>query len=295
MNFIIETSLQLGFIYALVSLALFISYRILDIADLSTDGTFVLGMCVSVVLTYHNHPVLGLILALLSGGLSGIITALLQTHLSIPSILAGIISNTGLYTINLMIMSYSSNVSLIKQDTVFTLLNIPYSNIILPAILFIIITILLSLFLKTRLGLSIRATGDNSDMVSSSSIDPRFTTIVGLSLANCLTALAGGLIGQLQKSSDINSGTGIVVTGLACLIIGESLIGKKNMTINMIAVLIGNIVYRLMYAIILKTRLFPIEFLKLITAIIITIAIALPYIKNQAILNKRSANNARTN
>ena len=277
MLYILSTTLQLGIIYAFVSLALFISFRLLDIADLSTDGTFILGMCISVSLAIKGHPILGILLAIISCAISGSITAILQTYMHIPSILAGIIVNTALYTINLMVMSFSSNLSLLKQETIFSLANssgLKYSEIIIPLLLFIVISILLNRFLKTRLGLSIRATGDNPEMVSASSINPNIMIIIGLSISNSLTGLSGALIGQLQRSADINSSTGIVVIGLACLIMGEAIIKNKNINTNILAALIGSIVYRFLYAIILKTRIFPIEYLKLITAIIITIAIS---------------------
>ena len=277
MLYILSTTLQLGIIYAFVSLALFISFRLLDIADLSTDGTFILGMCISVSLAIKGHPILGILLAIISCAISGSITAILQTYMHIPSILAGIIVNTALYTINLMVMSFSSNLSLLKQETIFSLANLSglkYSEIIIPLLLFIVISILLNRFLKTRLGLSIRATGDNPEMVSASSINPNIMIIIGLAISNSLTGLSGALIGQLQRSADINSSTGIVVIGLACLIMGEAIIKNKNINTNILAALIGSIVYRFLYAIILKTRIFPIEYLKLITAIIITIAIS---------------------
>ena len=277
MLYILSTTLQLGIIYAFVSLALFISFRLLDIADLSTDGTFILGMCISVSLAIKGHPILGILLAIISCAISGSITAILQTYMHIPSILAGIIVNTALYTINLMVMSFSSNLSLLKQETIFSLANssgLKYSEIIIPLLLFIVISILLNRFLKTRLGLSIRATGDNPEMVSASSINPNIMIIIGLAISNSLTGLSGALIRQLQRSADINSSTGIVVIGLACLIIGEAIIKNKNINTNILAALIGSIVYRFLYAIILKTRIFPIEYLKLITAIIITIAIS---------------------
>lgn len=277
MLYILSTTLQLGIIYAFVSLALFISFRLLDIADLSTDGTFILGMCISVSLAIKGHPILGILLAIISCAISGSVTAILQTYMHIPSILAGIIVNTALYTINLMVMSFSSNLSLLKQETIFSLANssgLKYSEIIIPLLLFIVISILLNRFLKTRLGLSIRATGDNPEMVSASSINPNIMIIIGLAISNSLTGLSGALIGQLQRSADINSSTGIVVIGLACLIMGEAIIKNKNINTNILAALIGSIVYRFLYAIILKTRIFPIEYLKLITAIIITIAIS---------------------
>ncbi len=282
---IIQTALELGCIYSLVTLALFLSYRVLDIADLTTDGCFVLGMAVSVSAAAAGHPFAGIVLAVLSGGCAGFVTAFLQTRLGVPSILAGIVTNTGLYTVNLMAMGWSSNVSLLKSATIFTLfrktgLGGSWYTIILSGTVSILCMLLMKWFMGTRLGLSVRATGDNRDMVSASSINPKFTITVGLSAANCLTALSGAIAGQLQKSADINAGTGIVVIGLACLIIGETVTaGRKSIGRNIAACLAGNIIYRFIYAMILQTRVIPIECLKLMTALIVALAIASPQIR----------------
>lgn len=282
---IIQTALELGCIYSLVTLALFLSYRVLDIADLTTDGCFVLGMAVSVSAAAAGHPFAGIVLAVLSGGCAGFVTAFLQTGLGVPSILAGIVTNTGLYTVNLMAMGWSSNVSLLKSATIFTLfrntgIGGSWYTIILSGTVSILCMLLMKWFMGTRLGLSVRATGDNRDMVSASSINPKFTITVGLSAANCLTALSGAIAGQLQKSADINAGTGIVVIGLACLIIGETVTaGRKSIGRNIAACLAGNIIYRFIYAMILQTRVIPIECLKLMTALIVALAIASPQIR----------------
>lgn len=283
MIYIIQTALELGCIYTLVALALFMSFRILNIADLTTDGSFVLGMAVSVSLTALGHPYLGVVLALISGAGAGYITAFLQTKMGIPSILAGIVTNTGLYTVNLAVMGWKSNLSLLKVDTIFTLIHLgKFSDILVAGLVMFICMILIRIFLATRLGLSLRATGDNQDMVSASSINPSFTITVGLMIANALTALSGGLAGQLNKASDINGGTGIVVIGLACLVIGETCIhGRKNLTRNIIACFVGNVIYRLLYAIILKTSFIPIACLKLMTAIVVALAIAAPTLKKK--------------
>ena len=290
---IAQTALSLGCIYSLVALALFLSYRILDIADLTTDGCFVLGMAVSVSTAAAGHPVLGLFLAVLAGAATGYVTAFLQTRLGVPSILAGIITNTGLYTVILMAMGWSSNVSLIKQETIFTMFRSTgiggawYASV-LGALFAFACMAFMRWFLSTRLGLSIRATGDNRDMVSASSINPTFTISVGLTLANCFTALSGAIAGQLQKSADINAGTGIVVIGLATLIIGETVLnGRKSITRNILACLVGNIIYRAIYAIVLQTRIIPIEGLKLMTAIIVALAIAAPTIRENLQLQRR--------
>ena len=211
MLLITETALELGFLYGLVAMALFLSYRILDVADLTTDGCFVLGAAVSVTTAAAGHPFLALPLAMLAGACAGFITAFLQTRLKVPSILAGIITNTGLYTINLMAMGWRANASLgIGGSTLFTILRDTgvfgnWYELAPAAFVTILAGVLLYLFLGTRLGLSIRATGDNRDMVRASSVNPTFTITVGLCISNALTALSGAMVGQYQKTVDINS------------------------------------------------------------------------------------------
>ena len=292
MPLIIQTALELGFLYALVAMALFLSYRILDIADLTTDGCFVLGAAVSVTLAAAGHPIRAVPAAMAAGACAGFITAFLQTRLGVPSILAGIVTNTGLYTINLMAMGWKSNASLLGVDTIFTMLRDAgvgwgYHDLLLAAVVTIVAGALLYLFLGTRLGLSIRATGDNRDMVRASSVNPTFTITVGLCVANALTALSGAMVGQYQKTVDINSGTGIVVIGLACLIIGETVLGRRTVFKGIIAVMLGSILYRFIYAIVFYTKVVPVDCLKLLTAVIVGLAIAAPSIKKWAAFQKR--------
>ena len=292
MLIITQTALELGFLYALVAMALFLSYRILDIADLTTDGCFVLGAAVSVTVTAAGHPVLAIFAAMLAGACAGFVTAFLQTKLGVPSILAGIVTNTGLYTVNLMAMGWKSNQSLLGGKTIFTMLRGTgiggeWYELLLAAFVTILAGLLLVLFLGTRMGLSIRATGDNPDMVRASSLNPSFTITVGLCLANMLTALSGAIVGQYQKTVDINSGTGIVVIGLACLIIGETLLGRRSVKKGVIAAILGSIVYRFIYAIVFYTKIVPVECLKLLTAIIVALAIAAPSIQKWATFQKR--------
>lgn len=292
MLIITQTALELGFLYALVAMALFLSYRILDIADLTTDGCFVLGAAVSVTVTAAGHPVLAIFAAMLAGACAGFVTAFLQTKLGVPSILAGIVTNTGLYTINLMAMGWKSNQSLLGGKTVFTMLHETgiggeWYELLLAAFVTLLAGLLLVLFLGTRMGLSIRATGDNPDMVRASSLNPSFTITIGLCLANMLTALSGAIVGQYQKTVDINSGTGIVVIGLACLIIGETLLGRRSVKKGVIAAILGSIVYRFIYAIVFYTKIVPVECLKLLTAIIVALAIAAPSIQKWATFQKR--------
>ena len=298
MLIITQTALELGFLYALIAMALFLSYRILDIADLTTDGCFVLGAAVSVTVTAAGHPILVIFAAILAGACAGFVTAFLQTKLGVPSILAGIITNTGLYTVNLMAMGWKSNQSLLGGKTVFTMLRDRgiggnWYELLLAASVTILAGLLLVLFLGTRMGLSIRATGDNPDMVRASSLNPSFTITVGLCLANVLTALSGAVVGQYQKTVDINSGTGIVVIGLACLIIGETLLGRRSVKKGVIAAILGSIVYRFIYAIVFYTKIVPVECLKLLTAVIVALAIASPSIRRWFAFQKRKMS-ART-
>ena len=298
MLIITQTALELGFLYALIAMALFLSYRILDIADLTTDGCFVLGAAVSVTVTAAGHPILAIFAAILAGACAGFVTAFLQTKLGVPSILAGIFTNTGLYTVNLMAMGWKSNQSLLGGKTVFTMLRDRgiggnWYELLLAASVTILAGLLLVLFLGTRMGLSIRATGDNPDMVRASSLNPSFTITVGLCLANVLTALSGAVVGQYQKTVDINSGTGIVVIGLACLIIGETLLGRRSVKKGVIAAILGSIVYRFIYAIVFYTKIVPVECLKLLTAVIVALAIASPSIRRWFAFQKRKMS-ART-
>lgn len=292
MIYIIQTALELGFLYALVAIALFLSFRVLDIADLTTDGSFILGAAVSVTMTAAGHPYVGIAAAFLAGACAGGVTALLQTKLGIPSILSGIVTNTGLYTVNLMVMGWSSNVSLLKSETIFTLfeklgIDGKYADVILAFVVTAVVGILLFLFLGTRIGLSIRATGNNITMVQASSINPALMITVGLCIANGITALSGAMVGQYQSAADINGGTGIVVIGLACLIIGETVLGRRTVMKGVIAAIIGSVIYRLIYAIVLYTKIVPVQGLKLITAIIVAFSIAFPTIKKQIQLQKR--------
>ena len=278
---VILSALELGCIYALVALALLVSFRILNIADMTTDGSFTLGCAVSATVVVASHPILALPAAILAGAAAGGITALLQTRFRIPSILAGIITNTGLYTVNLAVMGFSSNVNMMKTPTVFTmlkpLLGAAY-RIVPAALIAAAAAALLVLFLKTRLGLSVRATGDNPDMVRASSINTGFTITVGLCLSNALTALSGGLLAQYQKTADINLGTGMVIIGLASLIIGETLFPKGKLWMKAAGAVVGSLLYRFIIAIALRLDL-PSECLKLISAVIVALAIGLPGLK----------------
>ena len=273
---IVTSALELGFIYALVALALFLSFRVLNIADMTTDGAFTLGCAVSATVALAGHPFLALPAAMLAGACAGSVTAMLQTRWGVPSILAGIITNTGLYTVNLAVMGFSSNVNMLRAATIFTLF--PGSKLVLAILITVFVAGLLVLFLSTRLGLSVRATGDNPDMVRASSINTGFTITVGLAVSNSITALSGAVLAQYQKTADINLGTGMVIIGLASLIIGETVLRRSKIWTKVLGAIIGCILYRFIIAIALRLDL-PSECLKLVSAIIVAVAIALPTIK----------------
>ena len=275
---VITSALELGFIYALVALALFLSFRILNIADMTTDGAFTLGCAVSATVALAGHPFLALPAAMFAGACAGVITALLQTKWGVPSILAGIITNTGLYTVNLAVMGFSSNVNLLKAATIFS--GFPGMKIIPAVIITVFVAAAVVVFLNTRLGLSIRATGDNPDMVRASSINTGLTITIGLALSNSITALSGAVLAQYQKTADINLGTGMVIIGLASLIIGETVFRGRKIWVKALGAVVGCIVYRFIIAIALRLDL-PSECLKLVSAIIVAIAIALPTIKKK--------------
>jgi len=283
---LVQTALELGLICSLTVLALFLSYSMLNVCDLSTDGCFTLGAAVGAMVAIAGHPYLAIPAAMGAGVLSGFITALLQTKMGIDSLLAGIIVNTGLYSINIAVMGGSSLLNMNKTETVFTkaraLLQGTFLaeqyKLLVAAIAVIAVIVFLALFLHTRLGLAIRATGDNPDMVRSSSINPTFTTIVGLCVANAFTGLSGCLLAQSQKSVSIDIGTGMVTIALASLLMGQVLLGK--------GMVVGAFAFRLVYTIALRLDM-PAFMLKLVSSVIVVLAIATPYFKKQLPMLRR--------
>lgn len=280
-----------GFIYSLVALGLYLSYRTLNIADLTVDGSFTLGAAAAASLTLLGHPALGLVFAVCAGATAGFVTAVLQTKLKVQPILAGIITMTALYSINLRVMGNRSNLPLLREETVFTLFAklLPaalksYSKLILSLVFAVLTAASLILFLRTRLGLSIRATGNNCAMVSASSINPAFTTTTGLCIANALVSLSGGLLAQYQMFSEITLGTGMVVIGLASLIIGEvlcdMLFRSPSVARAIFAAVVGAVIYRVIIAMALSASVSTSD-LKLVSAVIVMIAISYPAVRDQ--------------
>lgn len=279
-------SLQLGLIYGLLALGIYITFRILNIPDLTAEGSFTFGLAASAALTIAGHPLLGLLAGMLAGAAAGCITGLLQTKLMIHPVLAGILTMSGLYTVNLFIMGSSSNLSLIGSNTIFKMLYtaLPslekdYCKLMIAAGAAVIVFFLLRLFFKTHIGLCIRATGDNEDMVRASSIDVHGTKILALAISNACIALSGALIAQYQGFADINSGVGILVVGLASVIIGEVFFGRRGVAAGLVSSIFGSVVYRFIIALATKSNLFPAYALKLVSAFIVAAALSLPALK----------------
>jgi len=287
---LLQTSTELGLICGLTVLALFLSYSMLNVCDLSTDGCFTLGAVIGGVTALAGHPWLSLPAAMAVGAVSGFITALLQTRMGINSLLAGIIVNTGLYSVNIAIMGGSSQLNLNRTDTVFSMakgvlagtpLRSQYPLLVALAAV-ALVAVVLCLFLRTKLGLAIRATGDNPAMVQSSSINPVFTTTVGLCVSNAFTGLSGCLLGQYQKFVDINIGNGMVTVALASLLIGGVFFGRRRIPVRAVGVILGAVIFRLIYALALRLNM-PAFMLKAVSALIIILALSGPYLRKQGL------------
>ena len=292
---LIQTALELGLISSLTVLALYLSYSMLNVCDLSTDGCFTLGAAVGAVVALSGHPFLAILAAMFAGMLSGFLTAFLQTKMGVDSLLAGIVVNTGLYSVNIAVMGNSSLLNMNKTETVFTLMQKLLAGSFLEAqyklvvilIAVSLVIVFLTLFLQTRLGLAIRATGNNPAMVKSSSINTATMTIIGLVIANAFTGLSGCLLAQSQKSVNIDIGTGMVTIALASLLIGNTFFGKCGILLRAIGAVVGSFVFRLVYTIALRFNM-PAYMLKLVSAVIVVVAISGPYLRNRAKLLQRN-------
>ena len=285
---LIQTALELGLICSLTVLALFLSYSMLNVCDLSTDGCFTLGAAVGAVVAISGHPFLSIAAAMAAGVCSGFLTALLQTKMGVDSLLSGIIVNTGLYSINIAVMGGSSLLNMNQTTTVFTLMRDLLKGtfledqyrLVVAAIAVVLVTAFLTVFLNTRLGLAIRATGNNPDMVRSSSINPAFTTMVGLCVANAFTGLSGCLLAQSQRSVDVNIGPGLVTIALAPLPIGGTILGGGGILTRAVGVVLGAFIFRLVNTVALRFDM-PAFMLKLVSSVIVVLAISGPYLKSR--------------
>ncbi len=299
---IISSALELGLVWGLFVIGVYISYRVLDIADLSVEGTFPLGACVTAILIVNDvNPFLATILAMLCGALFGIITGELHARLKIPAILAGIITMTGLLSINLFVLGLSksfgetlANLPLSDHQTIFTGLSdilskgivqgdprlfwsLYASRLIIVTIFVLIVFSILYYFFGTTLGMAIRATGINGRMARAEGINTKKMIILGLAISNGLVALSGAILAQTQISANVDMGKGTIVIGLAAIIIGEALFGRRDFKMSIISVLVGSVLYQVLEMIAMKLNVT--HYLKLVVAIIITVILTIPLIK----------------
>ena len=298
---LIVSALSQGMIYAPMALGVFVAFRVLNTPDLTIDGSFVFGMCASAVVTIAGHPALALAAGLLAGALAGLVTGALQTKLGINAILSGILTMTGLYTVNFIMLGGQSNLYLqrmelnsagvesqVASDTVYkgfraVMVGLTgdrkfdgnLSALILTALIVAAAAALLALFFRTRPGVAIRATGDNEEMVRSSSINADRARVAGIMISNALVAFSGALLCQQQRYADLNFGSGMLVVGLASVIIGQVFFGQRGVTLGIISAAVGSLVYRVILQLAYKVDM-PSYAVKLLSAVIVVIALTIP-------------------
>lgn len=279
---ILTKAAELGLIFAVLSLGEYISFRVMDTPDLTVDGSFATGGCVCAMFTINGHPILGLIAGFLAGCLCGCVTAFLQTKMRIQPLLAGILTMSGLYSINIRIMGGAPNVSLFSNTLkpVWTLLSNSKTQLVVLVAIVALIGLLLYWFFKTNLGLMLRATGDNEEMIRSSSINVDAMKFLGLGLSNGIVAVSGALLVQYQNFADVTSGTGMLVLGLAGIIVGEAVFRRHTIAAGLAASIFGAVAYRLLYTFALKLG-FAATDMNLVSAVLVAITISIPYLRSK--------------
>ena len=286
----LQGAVIVGMIYAIMAVGVFISFRTLDIPDLTVDSSFVTGAAVSAVMCISGHPWLALPGAFLAAAAAGMITAVLNTHLKIQPLLAGILVMLGLYSVNLRIMGNRANISLLNEETIFQCFDGTFlenqTEWLLPLLVLAAVLLLLFYFLKTRFGFILRGTGDNQQMIRALGVDTSKLILAGMALANGLVGLCGAMIAQYQAYCDISMGVGMVVIGLASVIIGEVIFGIQSLLRRLAAVALGSIVYRIVIAFALNLGM-PSTDLKLISAFIVAFALSIPVLKTRYFLWKK--------
>lgn len=296
MNILISTCLQ-GMTYAILALGLYIAFRILNFADMTAEGSLALGGSVCAMLIVGGiNPILGILISGLIGSLAGLVTGFLHTKLKIQAILSGILTMIALYSINIRIMG-KANVSLLGKNTIFKAAenliifrdNPQMASFLIGLTVCILLLLFLNLFFKTRLGMAIRATGDNEQMVRAQGANTNLKKILALMISNSMCAVSGALIAQSQGYADVNMGAGTIVIALASIVIGEALLRKNTFLSKLIAVVLGSICYRFIIFFVLNLGMNPSD-LKLFTAVVAAILLALPSIKKTI---KRSVRNVK--
>ena len=281
---LITSTVWQGLLWSILALGVFLTYRVLDIADLTVEGSYPLGAAVAIShIASGGSPITAIILAFVAAAIAGAVTGLLHTKLQIPALLAGILTMIGLYSINLRVMGGKSNISILRMDNVYTFfgnfgLDKNMSILVCGLVFVVVIIAFLYWFFGTEIGAAIRATGSNKQMILAQGINTDVTTIICLMLGNGLIGIAGALIGQSQSFADAGMGTGTIVIGLASIIIGEVLFGTRNFMNWLLAVVGGSIAYRFVVAIVLQLG-FNQNDMKLLTAVIVALALAMPLIK----------------
>ncbi|MFZ5946211.1 MAG: ABC transporter permease [Bacillota bacterium] len=288
MNILFLETLQQGLIYSIVVLGIYLSFRILDYADLSVDGTLPLGAAIaaSMIIAGYN-PWLATLVATAAGGMAGLFTGFLHTKFNINPLLTGILTMTGLYSINLQIMG-RANVPLLGQQVIFSApLNMDERLFSIALLITVVILLIWSLhtFLETEIGMALRATGNNQKMITCLGVNTDTMKLLGLAIANALVSLSGALVAQYQGFADVGIGIGTIIGGLASLIIGEVLFGNGKILRDLIAVVLGSIIFRMIIALVLRLGLPP-TFLKLMTALIVIVALAAPNFKEKFLLKR---------
>ena len=277
-----------GVLWGIMVLGVYITFKLLDIADLTVDGSFALGGCVCATLIVNRgmNPVAALAIATLAGMLAGFVTGILHTVFEIPSILAGILTQISLWSINLWIMGGSSNIPLLKSKSIVTMVssatgfNQAQASQVIGIAAAILMVVVMYWFFGTELGTAVRATGFNPQMARAQGINTNTMVVLGLVISNGLVALSGATVAQANGFADVGMGVGTIVIGLASVIIGEVLFSPKTFKTSLAAVILGSIIYRLVIAFVLEMGMPPND-LKLFTAVLVAIALALPLIKEK--------------
>lgn len=280
----IEGAISQGIIYGIMALGVYITFRIMDIADLTVDGSFALGscLCAALMVNYGMNAIVALILSLGAGVLAGAVTGFLHTVLEIPAILAGILTQIGLWSINLRIMSGAANITLLNQKTIFTSLvertGWTQASVVLVIGLVIvaILVIILYWLFGTEIGAALRATGNNEHMIRALGVNVKWTKVLALMISNGLVGLSGGLVCQMNKFGDINSGTGSIVIGLAAIVIGEMFMKKcLSFGSKLVSAVLGSMIYFVIRAIVLRLGMNPND-MKLLSAVLVAVALCIP-------------------
>ena len=285
LDLLVPTTAQ-GLLWAVMALGVYITYRVLDIADLTVEGSFPLGAAVAAsMLSAGYGPIPSFVVAAIAGMVAGVVTALLHTKMKIPALLAGILTMIALYSVNLRVMG-KANLSLLGTDTTFSIirkmlsLNSAYTTLVVGFLATVLVAVFIYWFFGTEIGAAIRATGFNQQMIRAQGVDTDVTIMIGLLLSNALVAISGALVAQSTGFADVGMGTGTIVIGLASVIIGEVLFGTRSFKNSVISVILGSVVYRIVIAVVLQLGMPPND-LKLFTSILVAFALAMPLIKSK--------------